>query len=78
MQFLYLLLLNYRFNKLNVASIKNKLPTSHAEGSPQPGGLLLALLELHAAHPDDLTHQEEARPHQVAAAQVLGTKDKQR
>lgn len=35
--------------------------------------MLLALLELHAAHSDDLTHQEESLPHQVAAAQVLET-----
>lgn len=45
--------------------------TGHAEGSPQSSSLLLALFELHAAHPDDLAHQEEAWPHQVAAAQVL-------
>lgn len=45
--------------------------TRHAEGPPQASGVLLALLELHPAHPDDLTDQEEAWPHQVAAAQVL-------
>lgn len=47
--------------------------TGYTERPPQPSGVFLALLELHAAHSDDLTHQEESRPHQVAAAQVLET-----
>lgn len=38
--------------------------------------MFLALLQLHAAHPDDLTHQEEPRPHQVTAAQVLQAKQR--
>lgn len=49
--------------------------TGHTKGPPQSSGVLLALFELHAAHSDDLTHQEEPLPHQVAAAQVLEAKD---
>lgn len=45
--------------------------TRHAKGPPQASGVLLALFELHPANPDDLTDQEEAWPHQVAAAQIL-------
>lgn len=47
--------------------------TGYTERPPQASGVFLALLELHAAHSDDLTHQEEPLPHQVAAAQVLET-----
>lgn len=48
--------------------------TRHSKWPPQSSGVLLALFELHAAHSDDLTHQEEAWPHQVTAAQVLDAK----
>lgn len=39
------------------------LLTGHSKRPPQPAGLFLALLELHAAHSDDLTNQEESLPH---------------
>lgn len=50
--------------------------TRHAERPPQASGVLLALFELHAADPDDLADQEEAWPHQFAAAQILEAEDK--
>lgn len=52
-----------------------KVLTSHTKWSPQSTCVFLSLFQLHAANSDDLAHQKESLPHQVAAAQVLDAKD---
>ncbi len=39
--------------------------------------MFLSLLQLHAAHTDDLTHQEETLSDEVTAAQILNTEEEQ-
>lgn len=51
--------------------------TCHSEGSPQPRRQLLGVVvsQLHAAHPDDLTHKADFLSLQILAAQVLRGRD---
>lgn len=37
--------------------------------------MLFALLQLHAAHPDNLAHETDAWPNEVRAAEVLWVED---
>lgn len=60
---------------------KNRVPRHHfchtcySERSPEPTGVLFPLLQLHAAHPDNLAHEADAWPNEVRAAEVLWVED---
>lgn len=57
-----------------IPSMNNKeSKTCYSKRPPQPSCVFLSILQLHAAHTDDLTHQEEALSDEVTAAQVLDT-----
>lgn len=57
-----------------IPSMNNKASkTCYSKRPPQPSCVFLSILQLHAAHTDDLTHQEEALSDEVTAAQVLNT-----
>ncbi len=56
----------------------SKSRTCYSKRPPQSSCVLLALLQLHAAHTDDLTHQEEPLSDEVTAAQILNTEKNSR
>ena len=52
-------------------SVSGPFHTCYSEGSAQSTGVLLALLQFHVAHPNNLAHKADARPDEVSAAEVL-------
>lgn len=45
--------------------------TCYSKRPPEATGVLFALLQLHAAHPDNLAHKADTWPDEVCAAEVL-------